>query len=266
MKRPPLYAAHRVQQTLTDFRNGPRLLAGMARHRMTGNPAELVYTLRDGTRITCPNVPGARLPIYEVILDDTYRLPWFTRGLGDAPVVLDVGGHIGSFSLAITRLHPKARIEAFEASPSTAAYFERNIAANGVDDRVHCHQVAVTAEAGTVQFIDNGAGSIHNGIISPETATPITVPGISMAEAFARPRTQVDLVKMDAEGAEYDMVLGSSPEDWAGVRRVVMEYHDIPGRSWAELENFFAKTDLKLVERKPSTEHLGLAWLSREPV
>jgi hypothetical protein len=87
-----------------------------------------------------------------------------------------------------------------------------------------------------------------------------------MAEALSVSGRTADIVKIDTEGGEYDMVLGSDPADWAGVRRVVLEYHDLPGHSWEELEAFFTSAGLSLVHREKFLDRLGMAWLSRDPI
>lgn len=58
-------------------------------------------------------------------------------------------------------------------------------------------------------------------------------------------------------------LLGSKPADWDGVRRVVLEYHDVPGHGWAELEAFFAEAGLETVRHEPATAAQGNAWLRR---
>lgn len=266
MKRRPAYALRRVWQTATEFENGPKLLGQMALHRLSGRPRELVYRLPDQTRIRCTNLTGGRLPIYEVLIDDTYDLGAIAPQLGPNPVILDIGAHIGSFSIAVSRYCPEARIEAFEASATTAGYLKANIAANGLDDRVRVHNVAVAAAAGHVEFIDNGAGSVHNGMVSPERATPVRVPSITFTQAAAEAGPRIDLVKIDAEGAEYDFILASSPADWTGVQRVVMEYHNVRGHRWDELEEFFARTPLRVNRRAEESERLGLVWLAQGSV
>ena len=258
------HAARRVGQTLTDFENGPRLLGGIAARAISGRPDELVFRVDDRLNVICPNRPGARVPVYEVFAEDTYRLSWFTGDLGDDPVAVDIGAHIGCFALAFARQHPKGQIEAFEASPSTAVYLQRNIDHNGLSDRVHCHQVAVASKTGTLVFADNVGGSSLNGITAPEGATQIEVPCVTVADAFASAGVGVEVVKIDTEGAEYDMVLNSRSEDWAGVRRVVMEYHDVAGHSWVELEAFFSEAGFLTVAHEPVNPRQGTVWLSRE--
>lgn len=260
--------ARRVRQTLTKFENGPSLLAGIVGGRIRRQPAELMYRVDDDLSIVCPNRPGARVPIYEVFADDAYRLTWIASGLGDEPCAVDIGGHIGCFSLAFARQYPGARVETFEASPSTAAYARRNMAINGFDDRVTVHHSAVSSSSGTLRFADNAGGSGLNGLTAPEGTPTIEVPAVTFVEALAKADGPVDIVKIDTEGAEYDIVLASDPSDWSDVQRLVMEYHPVDGHSWDELQTFFSKAGLEVVhqERGISTDRLGTAWLSRTPL
>jgi FkbM family methyltransferase len=267
MARSIPFAARRVRQTVSSFDNGPRLLFDMGRQSISGRPEEITFRTRDGAVVTIPNRPGARVPIYEIFVEDEYRLDWFTADLGDDPVALDIGAHVGCFSVAFARRHPKSRVDAYEASPSTTVYLQRNIDDNRLGDRVHGNNLAVQAVAGHLELADNGAASGHNGVLHlKEDVARVTVPSVSMAEALTISGRTADLVKIDTEGGEYDMVLGSRPEDWAGVRRVVLEYHDLPGHSWEELEAFFTSAGLHLIHREKFQDRLGMAWLSRDPL
>jgi len=261
-------AARRVRQTLTRFENGPSLLVGIVGSRIRQQPTELMYRFDDDLSIVCPNMPGARVPIYEVFADDAYHLEWFTSDLGDAPRAVDIGGHIGCFSLAFARQHPGARVETYEASPSTAAYTRRNMAINQFDDRVTVHNTAVSSASGTLQFADNAGGSGLNGLTAPEGTPTIEVPCVTFAESLARADGPVDVVKIDTEGAEYDIILGSDPADWSDVQRLVMEFHPIDGHTWDELQTFFSKAGLEVahLEFGLNTDRLGTVWLSRTPI
>lgn len=267
MARSITHSTRRVRQTLSGFDGGSRLVLDMLRQTVSGKPEELTFQTKDGASITVPNRPGARVPVYEIFVEDEYRLGWFTDDLAPDAVALDVGAHIGCFSVAFALRHPGARVDAFEASPSTSVYLERNIADNNLGGRVHGNNLAVQAVAGQLELADNGAASGHNGVLHlGEGGRTVTVPSVAMSDALTRSGRTADLVKMDTEGGEYDMVLGSDPKDWAGVRRVVLEYHNLPGHSWQQLETFFAEAGLQVVHRQPFSEGLGMAWLSRDPL
>lgn len=259
-------AARRVRQTLSGFDNGASLLGAMARQSVSGNPPELTFRSR-GSSITVPNRPGARVPVYEVFVEDEYRIGWLTQGLGPDLTVLDIGAHVGCFTVAIAAKYPQAKVDSYEASPSTAAYLQRNVDDNSLNDRVTAHSLAVQAVAGELELADNGAASGHNGVLHlGEGGATVKVRSVSMREALTIRGASPDVVKIDTEGGEYDMVLGSDPADWAGVQRVVLEYHDLPGHSWEQLEEAFAKAGLHVQHREKFAERLGMAWLSREPL
>jgi FkbM family methyltransferase len=253
----------RSRQTITTFENGPRVLARIGLGDRGRGPAELTFELRGGGSVTIPNVPGARVPVYEVFAEDAYRLEWFTDDLGPAASALDIGGHVGCFTLAFARSHPAGTVHTYEASATTAAYLRRNVDANGLGDRVTLHNAALSDHAGTIEFADNGAGSAQNGLTAPSSAVTSAVPAVTFAQAVAAMPTPPQVVKIDIEGFEYDVVLGSSPEDWASVQRVVLEYHDVPGHDVAELEKLLGAAGLVTTHQEAVTDRHGTLWLSR---
>jgi FkbM family methyltransferase len=267
VNRSPLYAGRRVVQTMRSFANGPRVLSDITTARLTGRPRDIRFRVA-GLDVMTPNEAGARFPVYEVFTEDSYRLQWFAGGLGPDAAALDIGAHIGSFSLRYSALHPQARVAAYEAIPSTYAYLARNVDRNHLQGRVAAHNVAVSDREGTLRLSDLGAASAHNGMmrLGEAGSTTVEVLCVPLAEAMAAVGAPVELVKLDCEGAEYDIVLGSDPALWAPVRRVVLEYHDMPGHSWAELRDFFADAGLAEAHREPTTDRLGLAWVSRDPL
>lgn len=257
----------RVRQTPALFTNYPRVFADLVLAETPWKPAEIVFRMRNGYTVTCPNADGARFPLYEIFADDAYDLDALCAGVDADAVVLDVGGQIGSFSLAIARTLPRARIHVYEASPTSAGYISRNVVANGLKDRIEVHSEALSSQVGDFTFRDSGDASGHNGLTAPDEigGTTVTVPAVPFDQAVARAGGEVQIVKMDVEGAEYDIVLSSSPASWTAVRKVVMEYHPMPGRSLDDLLTFFAGVGLVPGRHEPGTRAgLGVIWLGRE--
>jgi FkbM family methyltransferase len=269
-----LHDVRRAVQTPKTFANWLPLLTNMALERAGRGKDMLTFQARSGLRIDCPNVAGARVPIYEIFAEDTYRLNWFLGDPVDRPMqVLDIGGHIGTFACRLAQLYPAAVIQVFEPSPVTAGYLTRNVRQNGLSDRITVVEAAVTATKGFALLADNGGGSGLNSLIaaagagSAGSANPTEVPTVVFDDVVAETPGPIDLVKIDCEGGEYDLVRGSSQSSWAGVQRVVLEYHEVAGESWAGLKAWFAEVGLHVVAESPSnSESLGSAWLSRQPL
>lgn len=271
------YNVRRIAQTPATFTNWPQLLSGLVREKIGGGPAELTFHTRSGQSITSPNVPGARLPAYEQYAENGYRLDWILQGLDGEVHGFDVGAHVGTFACHFAEVHPTATMTCFEPSPATAAYLQRNIDQNGLSRRLDVVEAALSGETGFAIFEDHGDASVHNGLVDAHPVDDphgagqgIKVPTLSFADAIAQARdaekAPVRFVKLDCEGGEYQMAYQSKPEDWADVERVVLEYHDVPGESWAELRAWFAAAGLHLVAHRPERADLGLAWLARGPV
>jgi FkbM family methyltransferase len=254
---------HRVRQTFTAFTNWAPILLRLGGGRRLSS--SLTFRTRTGLVITCPNVPGARVPMYEIFAEDCYHLSSF---LGDAigePIrVVDIGAHVGTFACELSRLAPRAEIHCFEPSPTTAAYLARNAAANGFASRIEVTEAAVTAEIGETRLIDNGGGSGLNHLASTQeqSGDGIAV-NTTTFDAITADVGGAQFVKMDCEGGEYDLVLGSSPQSWDSVERVVIEYHPHPRHAWPELREWFAERGLKVLQDEPCAPEQGTAWLTR---
>lgn len=259
MSRAPGIARRRLLQTVTAFENGPKLLWDMARRT-----DELEYRTKTGVTMVCPNVAGARVPLYELFAEDTYRMDALLAGLPEDLVVLDVGGQVGCFSVALASAAPQATVHTYEASPATVEYLERNVRANGLGDRIHVHGQAVSDHRGTLSFAANVAGSGLNGMTSPQDENLVEVPCVTFADAVAAAGGTVHLVKMDVEGAEYPIVLSSQPSDWATVQRVTLEFHGVPDRHWHELRDFFITAGLKVTSSDFGSTGYGMLWLERQ--
>ncbi|HWB67974.1 MAG TPA: FkbM family methyltransferase [Mycobacteriales bacterium] len=265
------HSVRRVAQTPKSFTNWPTVLSDIARGVVGQGPDTLTFSTRNGQRISCPNVPGARVPIYEIFAEDCYHLRWFLGSLADEPIqVLDIGAHVGTFACELARVHPKAVIHSFEPSPRTAEYLRRNVNQNGLADRITVFEQAVAATAGWAEFDDNGGGSGLNSLLRRDRAdgatTTVRVRTATFDEVAAAAPAPPSFVKVDCEGGEYDLVYASSPESWASVQRLVIEYHAVPDQSWPELRAWFGRAGLTVVRDDPETDRLGTAWLSRTPL
>ncbi len=261
--RSATYAARRVAQTVRLYGNFPSVFGQLALSRF--GDGDLTFRMRNGYVVRCPNVAGARFPLYEIFGDDAYDLTQLLAGMDEDGVVLDIGGQIGSFALAVARARPTARVHVYEASPTSADYVRSNVGTNGLSDRVTVHAAALAGRAGEFTFVDSGHASGHNGLNAPgQLGHEVTVPAITFDDAVAQAGGPVQVVKMDIEGAEYDTILRSDPQSWVDVRGLVMEYHPFPGRGLPDLIDYFAGVGLTPTRIDPIGDRgLGVMWLAR---
>lgn len=254
----------RIAQTPRIARNFPAVYLALAAGEFQRTSKPLTFKLRNGLVVSTPNTPGARVPVYELFAEDTYRMDELVAGLPADFVALDIGAQVGCFSLMLNHVRPDARIFAFEASEHTTRWLRENVKRNGRTDAIQVHHAAVSRDRGTIEFLDNASGSGLNGLTSPAGRAQLSkVPAVTFSDAIEAAGGRVDLVKIDTEGAEFDIILGSKPQDWASVSRVVIEYHRVEGRNWFELKEFFAAAGLQQVREDSVVPGWGAVWLTR---
>ena len=132
--------------------------------------------------------------------------------------VLDIGANIGWYSLLAAELvGPKGRLTAFEANPSMAEIVFRNLMVNGFLDRAAVEQKAVYSESRQIEFqvYEHYMGSSslfankEAAATFKDTLKLLHVDAVSLDE-FLPPGSQVDFIKIDAEGAEPFILKGAT--------------------------------------------------------
>lgn len=156
---------------------------------------------------------------FTCVVEQQYEPAGFDIRAGDT--VVDVGAHIGSFALSAS--WRGARVIACEPSPRNFKILAENVARNTTRS-ITVLPVCIAGENGERTLFLDEANAARNGLYGHGYS--ILVPALTLAEFFAREHIeQCDFLKVDCEGAEYEIFEGAPPETLARIRRVAMEYH-----------------------------------------
>jgi FkbM family methyltransferase len=205
------------------------------------------------------------------------------RGLGRPLKVVDIGGHVGFFGLFVRSLFPDAEVVSFEPDPGNARLLARCIEANGLQDRWRLIQAAAATSDGTVEFAsdyhlsrivsgaDDGIQEMHHRIAGAfrfMRDTPLLRAERRQVESRdVFPHLEnVDLVKLDIEGGEWDLLSDPRFEQLTAAA-IVMEYHPVywPGQD-AEKEVTRRLERAGLEPGPPERSHdAGMLWAWRAP-
>jgi FkbM family methyltransferase len=203
--------------------------------RSRGSTALVDLRTADGLTITIRQNHSDAMTIADIFLDNSYIR---NLTLAPNPVVIDVGGFVGDFSLyAVKRLNAR-RVIVCEPSKRNWALLLRNIAKNGYEDRIEPVNKAVTDGGDVMMNID--APDEGQSMVSAhyQTGQQLTaVPGISLSDLLRDHAVEsVDLLKIDCEGGEF-AILESTPSDvYSRIQNIVFEYHQVDD-VWTKLES-----------------------------
>jgi len=157
----------------------------------------------------------------EVLIDQEYSFLSEFFKQHDKPVILDIGHHIGTFSLWTFSQNQNASIIALEADPKTFKIAKKNTAfghKNGLDWQV-MHKAAWKTDE-NISFSCEGDTMGHK----VSQGGQLMVPGMSLKTLMDQVQKPVNLMKLDIEGAE-EAFLSAYPELLQHIDTLVIEIH-----------------------------------------
>jgi FkbM family methyltransferase len=185
----------------------------------------------------------------------------------DGWCIVDLGAAVGDFALLAAHCAPHGVIHAYEPQPDLFTRLAANLRHNAAA-QVNAFAEAVGARTGpmTVMTGATWAPQLRASAADMHTATALTVAGVTLADVVARlPGGVCDLLKIDCEGAEYEILPAAAPALWPRIRRIVMEYHDgIAGHAHGELVTLLEQQGYRAhCHPSPVRRKIGFLYFTR---
>lgn len=170
----------------------------------------------------------------------SYELPWIravARGLAEAQTFLDVGAHVGVFSLTVGQAFPRKQVIAVEGLPANCLLLEENVQRNRLQN-VKVLRGVVAGRRGKARFYANPINDGGGSLLPMES---YRTGGIAL-DAGAYQRSHADfasfveadawalqdlvatatVLKLDAEGAELEILKAGEEVFRKGLIRMVV--------------------------------------------
>jgi len=199
----------------------------------------------------------------EVLYGEYYRR---ARSLvGPGSTVVDVGAHIGSFS-AFSAARG-ARVLAIEPISANYQLLRQNVAINNLAPNVQSVQVAVwSCEGQRMLPVAHDSTGGSSFFYWDKGAPEVQVECARLDDLMDRAGIFVcDVLKMDCEGAEYQILSSLSEEAWQRIRVIVAEYHLFADYSLDQLRDLLTGHGFQVITQSdaPSKGVLGYVYASR---
>jgi FkbM family methyltransferase len=177
--------------------------------------------------------------------------------------IIDVGGHVGLFSVYAAYLCKSGVVFSFEPDGENFRLLEENIALNKLEN-IKSFNLAVSSKIGKVKIYQNKCDQAAHTIFGTGKNF-VEVKALSLQEIFeSNSIVKCNLLKLDCEGAEYE-ILGSLPEEYfKKIDRICLEYHPIENSTVLlhNLKTHLDKLGYKIMDY-PMINGLGLLFAYR---
>lgn len=163
----------------------------------------------EGTSIEFETKTRAEFVRFENLMDEEPVINDLLSRLHSDDVFFDIGANVGVYTCFVSAVLSGDRVVAFEPHPANVSGLESNLELNGLSARIQ--QCALSTQNGEVELAvgdsESGVGT-HSAKADPNGET-ITVPSRRGDTLVQENKVrQPSVVKIDVEGAEYDVIQG----------------------------------------------------------
>lgn len=183
--------------------------------------------LRNGVELECPETGHLWFMFHEIWVYRLYEAPGYQIGRGD--LVIDIGANIGVFATFAATRAEDVRVMAFEPFPGSVAQMRKNVRSSGLRN-VEIYEKAVAGKSSRSHLnVVPGNWMVHALSDQHEESNSIEVECTTLDEILeSAGHDRCNLLKLDCEGAEYEILQQASDLTLQRIRRIVLEYHE-PG-------------------------------------
>jgi FkbM family methyltransferase len=221
----------------------------------------LVFVTRNGVTV---EVPVRLVQTFKEIFMDECYLAGLERAVPDEATVIDIGANAGYFSMFAAAKFPHSRIFSYEPVPVNYAQLQRHRELNSTK-HIKCFPQAVAGKTGEISLAFDSSDSFTTSatMFKPAHAgeESLKVPCVSLQAVLEENGiNKCDLLKMDCEGAEYDILYNCPAAYLQRIDQIAMEVHrgEEKNQNIDALENFFRQQGF-YTRRRP----VGMLWAWR---
>ncbi|WP_428326208.1 FkbM family methyltransferase [Nitrosopumilus sp.] len=175
--------------------------------------------------------------------------------------IIDVGAHVGLFALYASQFCKKGKILCFEPVKENFQLLQENIKMNKLTN-ILLYNKAVSAKDEKIKiFLDENDSAAHNIFEKKDRFEEIE--SVSIQTIIEDNNLEECNIKLDCEGAEFEILKNLSKNHIKIIKKICLEYHII-NENFDDLSNLkkSLKEHFRLIEIKTS-KNLGILYAEK---
>ena len=180
-----------------------------------------IFETKSGLKIKIRKHSTDLMALTHVWLIGEYKSENFD--IKDTDIIIDIGGHIGLFSLYASQFCKNGLIYSFEPVPENYNLLIDNIQSNDLN-QIKPFNLAVSNSNSNVKLYLNDDEAGHS--MFSKSSKTITVDSISLQQIFDDNNIEnCNFLKLDCEGTEYEILQNLPLSYFNKIEKIVIEYH-----------------------------------------
>ncbi|HXR84933.1 MAG TPA: FkbM family methyltransferase [Hanamia sp.] len=184
-------------------------------YKHAANHKKYIHKYKKGIKVAFTDPLSFLHAIKEIFVDEIYLF----ETTNATPFIIDCGGYIGISALFFKLNYPHSKIIAFEPDSGNFSLAKQNIDSWGFQD-IELFKKAVWINDGELEFYESNsmASSVH---AMNTGGNRVKVSAVRLKDFLDQ---KVDFLKIDIEGAEYEVLLDIKSR-LVNVEKMFVEYH-----------------------------------------
>ena len=233
---------------------------------LLGKNKIILHKLRNKTKYIIRTKTNDFGIINEVYIVNEYNklLPYITKKPKTAPVIIDIGAQMGVFSIFSSIISKKygkeSKVYAFEPFKDNFKMLQKNIELNKLDN-IQSFELGVAGKSGKRQLVvskeNTGGHSLYEN-----HGEKIEIKTITLKQVFEDNKIkECDFLKLDCEGAEYEILFSTPQEILKKIKSITAEYHEVDDKmNINRLREFLEKSGFEVIVEKNVGTGMLYAW------
>lgn len=177
-------------------------------------------------------------------------------------VIIDIGAHIGLFTTYVSQYCKRGRIFSYEPIKENFELLNENIRSNNLMN-VNSNNIAISDKNGIRKIFLSNDESGHSFYANGDKYVEVNT--ITLNEIIEQNDIQkCNFLKLDCEGAEFEILKGLSEKHYDKIEKICLEYHlnSNDSKKLIELKSKLKKMHY-LIRDIPATPEMGILFAKK---
>ncbi|MCU0642143.1 MAG: FkbM family methyltransferase [archaeon] len=183
--------------------------------------------------------------VNEIYMNKIYHR--YLNRLKHNSIVIDIGANIGVFSVLAAKQNSRVKVYSYEPFEENFLMLKENIALNHLENQIKPFKLGIGGKKGArtlhLDEANTGGHSMYSG-----GSREVKINLVTLTDVFRQNKIkECDFLKVDCEGAEYEIFYSTSPSVLKKIKTISLEFHEEHGAGKAvELAKFLWKHGFKV--------------------
>lgn len=212
---------------------------------------------------------GIKIKTHEGVDAATIAVIFIKKDYGNIKnnsTIIDIGANIGVFSIFAASTSQNTTVYAYEPMQTSYELLLKNIEINKLEKSIVPFKLGIASSKEKRKLFLASGGSPFHSIYSDKNEKYIEIDCITLKDVFDKNKIkQCDILKIDCEGAEFEILYNTPKENFSKIKEIRLEYHNQKKEKY-NIENlikFLKNNGFKITYLRKYSEYSGNAWFRR---